>query len=96
MRTFERAAPNGDFSMGTLFLVVNDIPEVGHCTYYKKNLITAREAKDEDPFAIVYLLTEQGTWFKGDYCYTDGRHKFLPVGLAAVPQLILMMNVVKP
>jgi hypothetical protein len=96
MRTFERAAPFGEFSMGTLFLVVNDIPEVCHCTYYKTNLKIAREAKDEDPFAIVFLLTEQGTWFKGDYCYTDGRHKFTPVGKSAVPQLILMMNVVKP
>lgn len=96
MRNFNFNPPLVEYSMGTLFLVVNEIPEVGHCTYYSTNLKIAQEAKDEDPFAIVFLHAEQGTWYKGEYCYTNGRYKFTPVGVAAVPELILMMNVVKP
>lgn len=96
MRKKDWSAPLGEYSLGTLFLVVNDIPEVGHCTHFRTNLMLAREAKDEDPFAIVFLLSEQGTWYKGDYSYADSRHKFLPVGMAAIPELILMMNVVRP
>lgn len=82
--------------MGTLFLVVNDIPEVCNKTYFRTNLCTAQEAQKNDPFAIVFLLNERGVWYKGDYCYTDRRHKFIPVGMAAIPELILMMNVVRP
>lgn len=96
MRKKDWNAPLGEYSLGTLFLVVNDIPEVGHCTHFRTNLILAREAKDEDPFAIVFLLSEQGTWYKGDYCYTDRRHKFIPVGVPAVPELIRTMRMLQP
>lgn len=82
--------------MGTLFLVINDMPEVCNKTHFHTNLDTAKEAQKNDPFAIVFLLDERGAWYKGDYCYTDRRHKFLPVGMAAIPELILMMNVVRP
>lgn len=96
MRNYEFAPPLGDFDMGILFLIVNDVPDVGHLTFFKTNQNIACEARQHDPFAIVYLRSVQGTWYKGEYCYSNSRYKFLPVGMAAVPQLILMMDVLKP
>ncbi|AXC36488.1 hypothetical protein HOT57_gp44 [Pseudomonas phage phCDa] len=96
MRTFTAAAPFGEMTMGILYLVVNEVPEVCHNTYFKTNLSIAKEAYQNDPFAIVYLFTEQGRWFKGEYCYSNQRHHFTPVGMAAVPDLILTMRLMQP
>lgn len=96
MRNYNFSPPLGEYDMGTLFLVVNEVPEVCNKTYLRTNICTAQEAHKNDPFAIVFLLDERGAWYKGDYCYTDRRHKFIPVGVPAVPELIRTMRMLQP
>lgn len=96
MKNYDFNRPLGDYEMGILFLIINNVPEVSHRTYYRTLCFMAKDAQRDDPFAIVFLQSEQGNWYKGEYCYADCRHKFIPVGLAAVPDVILMMNMVKP
>lgn len=82
--------------MGTMFLIINDQPCDVETHRFADICAIGFKAVQCDPFAILYLRDMQGVWHKGEYCYSNQRHKFLPVGLAAVPKLILMMEVLKP
>lgn len=81
---------------GVAFIIANDVPEMttrmpinaiqGWCTGVRKN----------DPFCVVYVLSDEHRWYKGEYCYDKCKYLFFDVGLAAVPDVILMMELVKP
>ena len=96
MRNNNFNAPLLDYDMGILFTVINDVPEVGHSTFYKTNFNIAREAYHEDPFAIVFLQTDKGNWYKCDRGLADSGIEFHRVGHAAVPAIILMMGMLQP
>ena len=82
--------------VGVLYLIVNNEPEIttrmsinaiqGWCDGVRKN----------DPFCVVYVLSDEHRWYKGEYCYDKRKYLFFGVGLAAVPDVILMMELVKP
>lgn len=82
--------------VGVLYLIVNNEPEIttrmsinaiqGWCDGVRKN----------DPFCVVYVLSDEQRWYKGEYCYNQCKYFFHVVGLAAIPDVILMMELVKP
>lgn len=83
-------------SMGVVYQVVNNDPNITTSLTYNAILQWCEGVRKDDPFCVVYVLGHTHTWFKGEYCYSNQRYKFTPVGLAAVPDVILMMEICQP
>lgn len=81
---------------GILFLIVNNVPEVSMRVPLNAMLQVCDGAHKNDPFCVVYMQDDGHHWYKGEYCYANQRYNFSPVGLAAIPDVILMMQVVMP
>lgn len=81
---------------GILFLIVNNVPEVSTRVSFNAVLQVCDGAHKNDPFCMVYLQDDTRRWYKGEYCYANQRYKFSDVGLASVPDVILMMQLVAP
>lgn len=79
-----------------LYLIVNNEPEVTLRMPFNACLQTCDGVRKNDPFAVVYAKNDAGCWYKGEYCYSNERYKFAFVGLSAVPDVILMMELVQP
>lgn len=89
-------APLSKASCGILFLIVNNEPEVTLRMSFNAILQACEGVRKNDPFCVVYLQDDNRRWYKGEHCYANQRYKFTPVGLAAIPDVILMMELVKP
>lgn len=81
---------------GILFLIVNNVPEVSTRVSLNAMLQVCDGAHKNDPFCVVYMQDDRHCWYKGEYCYANQRYNFTAVGLAAIPDVILMMQVVMP
>ena len=79
-----------------LYLIVNGEPEVLRRMPYNAILQWCEGVHKNDPFSVVYARNDSGCWYKGEYCYSNQRYHFTFVGMAAVPDVILMMELVKP
>ena len=91
-----RIAPTRGLDHGVLYLFVNNEPEITLRMPFNAMLQWCEGVRNNDPFAVVYVRNDDGFWFKGEYCYSNQRYKFASVGMAAVPDVILMMELVKP
>lgn len=85
-----------NLTTGILFTIVNDVPDVTVRLPFNAILQVCDGAYKNDPFCVVFMQDDSGNWYKGEYCYANKRYNFTSVGLAAVPNVILMMNMVKP
>lgn len=83
-------------TMGIVFTIVNDVPDVSIRLPFNAILQVCNGAFRNDPFCVVYMQDDSRHWYKGEYCYSNKRYNFTAVGLAAVPNVILMMDMVKP
>lgn len=81
---------------GILYYIVNNVPCVSTRLPSSAILQVCDGAHKNDPFCVVYLQDDRHCWYKGEYCYANQRYKFSDVGLASVPDIILMMQLVKP
>lgn len=89
-------APTRGLDHGVLYLIVNNEPEITLRMPFNAMLQWCEGVRNNDPFAVVYVRNDNGCWYKGEYCYSNQRYKYNPVGMAAVPDVILMMELVKP
>lgn len=89
-------SPTRGLDYGVLYLIVNNEPEVTLRMSFNAILQSCEGVRKNDPFAVVYVRNDNGVWYKGEHCYSNERYKFAPVGMAAVPDVILMMELVKP
>lgn len=95
-RNWDFVAELGPNSYGVLYTIENNVPDVTIRLSFPEILTFCEAAHENDPFAMVHLQDDQRCWYKGEYCYANGRFKFSRVGLAAVPDMILMMELCKP
>jgi hypothetical protein len=96
MRNYAWAPDICPVSMGTLFLIVNNVPEVSNRDSFSAFMQVCEGVRKNDPFCVVYLQDDARRWYKGEYCYANQRYKFSNVGLSSVPDVILMMQLVAP
>lgn len=95
-RTWNTIAPLSAASFGVLYAIINEVPDMSIRLQFNEILAFCGAAHENDPFAVVYLFDDERRWYKGEHCYANQRYKFLPVGLAAIPDVILMMQVCQP
>ena len=91
-----RIAPTRGLDCGVLYLIVNNEPEITLRMPYNAILQWCEGVRKNDPFSVVYARNDSGCWYKGEYCYSNQRYHFTFVGVAAIPDVILMMELVKP
>lgn len=97
MRNWDFQPPGvSSVSVGVLFYIVNNEPCVTTRMSQGAILQVCDGVHKNDPFCVVYLQDDRNLWFKGEYCYANKQFKFTSVGLAAVPDVILMMQLVAP
>lgn len=85
-----------NITQGVAYFVVNNVPEISDMLFFNDLLKICDGAFRNDPFCMVYMQSDSHHWYKGEYCYSNKRFYFTAVGLAAVPDVILMMDMVKP
>lgn len=97
MRNWDYQPPGvSSVTVGVLFYIVNNVPCVTTRMSQGAILQVCEGARKNDPFCVVYLQDDRHCWYKGEYCYSNQRYKFNAVGLASVPDVILMMQLVAP
>jgi hypothetical protein len=97
MKNWNFQAPGiSGLTVGVVYYIVNTVPCVTTRLLSSEILQVCEGARKDDPFCVVYLQDDFGSWYKGEYCYSNQRYKFNDVGLASVPDVILMMQMVAP
>ena len=97
MRNWDYQPPGvSSITIGVLYYIVNNVPCVSTSMSQGAILQTCAGVHKDDPFCVVYLQDDLSRWYKGEYCYANQRYKFTPVGLPAVPDIIIMMQLVAP
>lgn len=94
-RNFQPPGVNS-ITIGVLFYIVNNVPCVSERMSQGAILQVCDGVHKDDPFCVVYLQDDRSHWYKGEYCYANQRYNFTAVGMAAIPDVILMMQLVAP
>lgn len=97
MRNWDYQPPGvSAVTIGVLYYIINNVPCVSTRMSHGAILQVCEGAHKDDPFCVVYLQDDRRNWYKGEYCYANKRYNFTSVGMAAIPDVILMMQLVAP